>query len=173
MLRKNDGITMLALMVTVIILAILATVTIYTVTPSIKSSRYARDVAQLKVMQVKINQIYEEYRNGDATTKTTIENYGQPIPESQKEEAQGIYKDVEGGNVNGENLGEFNDYRLYNAAYIKGTLDLDGIDKDYIVNIKTRSIISLDSIVNDGEIYHALCEIKNEQYNVPYTNTTP
>ena len=98
-----------------------------------------------------------------------IEEYGSSIEESGKmKEAQIAYNDVTQYNITGEDIGELTDYRYFSKEYIKDTLDIEGIDNDFIINIKTRTVILLYGVEKDQRIYYALCEIENEQYNVNY-----
>lgn len=167
MLKRNQGITMVALVITVMILIILASITTYSGLETARESRYYDTVSQMKVMQTKVNEIYEDYTNGDETVKTQISNYGQSIAASGKgTEAEKAYNSVK--QSNSDVAGNFEDYRYYYASYIKDTLDLDGMDYDFIINIKKRTVILVEGIQKDETTYYALCQIPDEQYNVEY-----
>ena len=135
-------------------------------------SRYYRDVAQLRAMQAEVNRIYEEYKTADETTKAKIDKYGENAKElGNSSSLESLFKVVSSTNVNGDDLGNFDDYKYFDQDFIKKTLDLDGIDKDFIVNLKTRSVICVENIEKSGVVYHSLCQIKGEQYNVKYNNS--
>ena len=92
MLRNNKGITLIILVVTAVVLFILSTVTIQSGLSTTKLSRYYKGVSELKVMQAKVNTLYEEYKNGDETLKKEMENYGDDIStKSNKEDIKMIY----------------------------------------------------------------------------------
>ena len=119
----------------------------------------------MKVMQTKINEMYEDHKSGD----DSIANLGSAIDEissSLKSKAETAIRSVDG------NLNRIEDFRYYSADYIKNTLDVDGVEGDYLVNIKTREVISVDGTKNDGEMYYSLSQIENEQFNVEYVNPT-
>ena len=162
-MRKNKGITLISLIVMIIVIIILASVASRTGLSVIRESKYNRAISEMKIMQTKINEIYEDYKNGDET------QYGAEIPAQVQSKAQTAYNAVNPNNSHPE-VGAFEDYKYYSADYIKNTLDVDGIDGDYLVNIKTRTAISIDGAKNEGTTYYALCQISGEQYNVEYIN---
>ena len=167
--RNNRGVTLIALAAIVTVLFILSTIALQGGFSTMEDSRYMKGIAQLKVMQAEINTLYEEYKNADNETKSKIETYGEDISKKEnRNDIESIYNEVKSTNINEENLGNFSDYRYYSEDFIKNTLDIDGIDKDFIINMKTRTVIALDGIERDKTLYYALCQIKGEQYNVDY-----
>ena len=163
-LRKNDkGITLISLVVMIIIILILATVGTNTGINVIRESKYHRAVSEMKTMQTKINEMYAEYKGGDDSIVTLGSNIDE-VPSSLKSKAEAAIKSVNG------NLNRIEDFRYYSAEYIKNTLDVDGVEGDYLINIKTREVISVDGTKNDGEMYYSLSQIENEQFNVEYIN---
>ena len=165
-MKNNKGITLISLVVMIIIILILVTVGTTAGLDVIRQSKYNRAVAEMKVMQTKINEMYEEYRNGylDATT-LGISLDG--VSSSLRTKIETAYNSVKQANPS---IGELNDFRGYSSNYIKNTLDVDGIEGDYIVNIKTRTAILIKGINSDGVMYYSLCQIETEQFNVEYIN---
>lgn len=162
-MKNNNGITLITLIVMIIITLILASVGTTTGLNVIRQSKYNRAVAEMKAMQTKINEMYAEYRSGDldiTVLGTPISN----LPSSLQTKAETAIESVDG---NTENL---SDYIYYSADDIKNTLDVDGIEGDYLVNIKTRKVISIDGIQNDRMMYYSLSQIEDEQFNVDYIN---
>lgn len=167
MLKNNKGITMVALVITVILLIILASIGISSGLDTAKESRFYNAVAEMKTMQTKVNEIYEEYSNSDETTKNEILRLGQAIADSGKSaDAQKAYNSVQ--QTDSDVAGSLEDYRYYDVSYISDTLGVDGIEHDFIVNIKLRTVILVDGIEKNGSLYYALCQIPDEQYNVEY-----
>ena len=74
-MQKNKGITLIALVTMVIIVLILASVGTTTGLSVIRQSKYNRAVGEMKIMQTKINEMYEEYKSGELN----IDNLGTPI----------------------------------------------------------------------------------------------
>lgn len=163
MMKNNKGITLITLVVMIIIILILASVGTTTGFDVIRQSKYDRAVAEMKAMQTKVNELYEEYRSGDLSA----DNLGTDIPSSLQTKAETAYNSVKQTN---SQIGELNDFRYYSSNYIEDTLDVDGIEDDYLVNIKTREVILIDGTKNDGEMYYSLSQIDDEQFNVEYIN---
>lgn len=167
MLKNNKGITLIALVITIIVLMILVSISVSTGLDTAKESRYYNAISQMKVMQAKVNEFYEEYSNGDETTKNKILEYGQSIADSQKnEQATKAYVSVK--QTDSSVAGNIEDYRYYDVNYINDTLDIDGIDYDFIINIKLRTVILVDGIQRNETTYYSFCQIPGEQYNVQY-----
>lgn len=160
MLKENKGITLIALAVTVLVLLILASIGVSGGIDAIKSSIYYEAVSEIRMLQAKVNEIYEE-------NKTTKKEYGvQANTSDRSSQILQAYSTVKAKNTTGEDIGEINDYRYFSKNYIKETLDLEGIKYDFAVNLKTRTVILIDGFVKDGQICYALCQIEGEQYNV-------
>ena len=163
-LRKNDkGITLISLVVMIIIILILATVGTNTGINVIRESKYHRAVSEMKVMQTKINEIYEEYKGGDESI-VTLGSDIDDVPSSLKSKAETAIRSVDG------NLNHEYDYKYYSSDDIKNTLDLDGVEGDYLVNIKNRNVILIEGTKSDGKTYYSLSQIETEQFNVEYIN---
>jgi len=69
-MKKNKGITLVALVITIVVLLILASVATYSGIEVIKSAKLTAFTTELKIMQTQVNAKYEEnsespYRNGN------------------------------------------------------------------------------------------------------------
>ena len=168
MIRNREGITLVTLTITIIVLIILASVTTYTGFNTIKNARYYNTIAELKTMKAKVDELYEDYQNGDETVRTSILNQGEST-DAKVTELSNSYYVASQNNVSGEDLGNEEDYRYYSNEYITNTLDVDGIDRDFFVNIRTRSVLLVTGIEYQNETYYSLCQIEDEQYGVKYT----
>ncbi len=63
--KYNKGITLIALVITVTILIILASVATHSGIDAIKTSKYTKFVSELKIMQTYVNDLYEKYKNNE------------------------------------------------------------------------------------------------------------
>ena len=164
-MKNNNGITLITLIVMIIITLILASVGTTTGLDVIRQSKYNRAVAEMKAMQTKINEMYAEYRSGDldiTVLGTPISNLPSSLQTKSETALTAIYGSL--SNIN------TSDFKYYSADYIKNTLDVDGVENDYLVNIKTREVVLIDGTKNDGEMYYSLSQIEEEQFNVEYIN---
>ena len=74
MIKNNKGITLIALVVTIIILLILAVTGFYYGDLSVESSKFERLSSQMQTMQLKLNQLYEEKSKIDITGEDVAES---------------------------------------------------------------------------------------------------
>lgn len=167
MLKNNKGITMIALIVTVIALLILASITTYSGIGTVEKSRYYEALSEMKIMQSTVNEWYEYYKHGENSGWDEGEVLAGTGVESQ---ALTAYNSAKKNNLNSEDIGEISDYKYFSIECINEILDIDGIQYDFIININTRTVILIDGIENEGVTYYSLGEIYGEQYNVKYTN---
>ena len=177
MTKDQRGVTLLILTITIIVLIIIASITSNVGVNMIRKANYYKAVSELKAMQVKVNELYEEYKLDN--TKV----FGKEITASMKSKCGDDYNyvqdnlrtdiiDSQGHPLSSMlDVGNFNDYRLFDVDYIKNDLKMDGIDLDFIVNIKTRTVIlvnGVNDIENKNKKYYSLYEIEDEMYNVKY-----
>ena len=73
-MKNEKGVTMVSLVVTIILMVILASVTTYSGIESYKDMKKENYIAQLKVIQEKVNLIAEEYQNWEGKSSTTTIN---------------------------------------------------------------------------------------------------
>ena len=165
MIRRNKGITMISLVITIIVLIILASITTYSGLSTTRDARYYNAIHEMKVMQTKVNELYEENKNAESTDW----DKGVLIANSGKTEACiNAYTIANRNNISESNIGEITDYKYFSKECISDELDIEGIDYDFLINLNTRYVILVDGIERDGVTYYSLGEIDGEQYNVKY-----
>ena len=158
LVKIQKGITLISLAVTIIILLILASVTTYTGINSIESSKLSTFTAEMKIMQIKVNELYQEYKNGDETILTN----GEDITNNSQAK---IALQGAGKNADTETISR---YRLYTLQDISN-LGLDGIkENEFLISIQDRSVISYKGFEYDGTTYYTLDQLPNGLYNVEY-----
>ena len=79
MKKSNEGITLIGLVITITILLILATIAVYSGVGTVHSARLTEFTTELKVMQQKVNELYDSYTNGKTVTINEIEYVGTDI----------------------------------------------------------------------------------------------
>lgn len=175
MLRNNKGITIIALVVTIIVLMILASVTTYTAVQTINDSKYYNAVSQLKLMQMNVNEKYEEYRyiEDDIEKERFKSYYGKGFSSSDNRlttAISAINASIEdNSNLISSKLNQDKEkYRFFSVKYITEQLDIEGITYDFAIDLDTRNVILLDGIERNSKTYYSLCQIEDEQYNVDY-----
>ena len=132
--NKSRGITLIALIITIIILLILAGISTYSGLATIRLSKFTTFKTELKIMQTKVNEWYEEYKNGDNTSLSL----GQEISANPEVEAQA--NKVFTANASG--ITDKEGYKFFSKEEIK-SLGVDGVEQDLFINIEKRQNITV------------------------------
>ena len=162
MLKKDKGITIISLVITVIILVVLGSIATYSGVSTVKESHFYNGVQQMKIMQSKVNEWYEQKKDGN----TTEWDKGQKMNEISNLDqcTKAFYSVKQSGNP-----GKIEKYRYFSKDCITNDLSIDGITYDFMINVENRYVILVDGIERDNKTYYYLGEIDGEQYNVDYT----
>ena len=152
--KRNKGITLISLIVTIIILSILSTIAIYSGNEIIRQAKLNKFTAELKIMQTEINSLYDRYSSGE----TEVLNYGEDL-DSQ---ANYVFSNLDSEIENRD------EYRYYNQYTIENQLGLEQIEGEFYVNVKKRSVISREGLEYEGKVYYTLNQLPNGMYNVEY-----
>ena len=148
-MRKEKGITLIALTITIIILIILASITTYSGISTIKSSKLNRFKQELEIMQSQVNMLYEKY-NTEIEAGQKIE-IGEELINSEEE--------------NNAFLGADETDKTRYRKFTKQTLEelgIEGIEREYLVNISKRKVISLEPFEQDGQVYYTLAQLSDK-----------
>ena len=157
-MKKESGITLISLVITVIVVAILASIATYSGINIINSSKLTVFTTELKIMQSQINNIYQDDNNV---------NLGDEITGTIKEQADIVFAELANDTKTGITSQE--GYKYWSNELIK-ELGIEGVEKDFFVNIQQRSIVSYEGLKYEGKMYYTLSQLPNEMYNVTYEN---
>ena len=133
MKTKENGITLVALVIMIVLLLILASIG-YTVGDStISSAKFTQFKNELKVMQTKVNELNQENKTDD----------GQELTEEQKDilDIQEISDVIYNGKTEEQKAKIKNGFRYVSKNYINETFDLEGVSRDYLVNVEYRYVV--------------------------------
>ena len=135
--KNQKGVTMISLVITIIVLVILSTMVTHTGMSSIRNSRFERFKKELETVQSNVDLWYEKYLD---LTFDEI-SIGIKIP-TEKEESikkqlekmmnQSDQNGLSGLDITTDNL---NRYRYF-GKYEFENLQIDGIENDYIIDVK-------------------------------------
>lgn len=169
MKKSNSGITLVSLVITIIVLLILASITVYSGIGTIRSARLTKFTAELKIMQQKVNELYNSYTNEKSVIVNGIEYVGTDIQNIGKN-PDGIFDENRLEEIFSENESGITDrtgYMYYDTETIQA-LGLEEIEYEFFVNIAKRSVVSIEGF-NDGEKrYYTLEQVPDGVYNVEY-----
>ena len=147
-LKNNKGITLTALIITVILLTIIAGTAVYTGTDVLEDAKEEAFVQELQMIQNAVNNEYSKIENGDLR----YVNYGVDV-----------------------NFDSFTDgtltkgYKKITSTQLKEYFNLNGISQTVYINFLTKDVRSEKGINIDGKQKYSLKQL--EEYNI-ITNDT-
>ena len=184
MKKNNAGITLVSLVITIIVLIILASISVYSGISTVRSAKLTKFTTELKIMQQKVNELYDSYMNNRTVNVNGIEYVGKGQAATETEEAkQGVQKigKVPESIFNTNRLDEIfseegsgitdrTGYRYYDIETIQA-LGLEDMEYEFFVNVETRSVVSIEGFNDYGKTYYTLDQVPNGMYNVDYDPT--
>ena len=150
-MKKNNskGITLISLTVSIIILLIIASITTYAGISTIKSSRIEKFKTELEIMEAEVNLLYEKHKDEENI------NIGKDISESGKlAQAQEAFEAVGVSDTSG--------YKFFDTETMS-SLGIEGVEDEYLVNIKEKEVINLKGIEVEGNICYNLQQITGKE----------
>ena len=172
---NSKGITLIALVITIIVLLILASVATYSGIDVIRSSKFTAFTTEMKIMQTEVNNLYNQWKNGEIAIDETTGNItntadnstiGKDLTYNSDVEDQANYVLVEVLSL-GDNLSSLTGYKYFDQETIQN-LGIEAVKGEFFINIKTRNVVSYDGIEYDGEWYYTLEQLPDGLYNVDY-----
>lgn len=166
MKTKENGVTLIALVITIILILILASLGTTIGTETINSTAFTQFKAELKIMQDKVNELNQENinkTNNGRELGTDEKNEIFSIPEISK-----IIFDSESTEEEKNNIKD--GFRYLSKGDISDKFGLDGIKRDYVINIEYRYVIYPYGFEYEGNKYYMIDQIDGEIYNVRYHN---
>ena len=153
--KKEKGITLISLVITITVLIILASIATYSGINVIKQSKLNKFTAEMKIMQTEVNSLYDRYMSGEESVLGT-----------------GKELDSEANNVfttNASGITDSSGYRYYDRGTIE-SLGIKEVEEEFYVNVEKRSVISRLGIEYEGKKYYTLAQLPDGLYNVEYDN---
>ena len=159
---KEKGVTLIALVTTIVVLLILASVGFTSGTEAINFASFSQFKNELKVLQTKVNELNQ---NDEI-------NVGTELTEKQKEilNTKTISEIIYNGKSEEEKNKIQEGFRYCNSEYIKNYFNLDSVKRDYIINVEYRYVIYSDGFNYKGTTYYMVNQIDNGLYNVQYND---
>ncbi len=176
--NNKKGITLITLIITIIVLLILAGIATYSGSEIIKTANLTSFTTQMKIMQTQVNELYQKYKDNDKVKIDEITYYGKEnndeeektilkIGEQLKNDQKQLLERLSNDESSGVESSSIEGYRYWNKDLIQD-LKIEGIDREFLVNISKRSIVSCEGLKYDDNIYYTLEQIPNNLYNVQY-----
>jgi len=157
---NNKGITLIALIITIVVMLIIIGVTVNTSLNALNKTKLRGFYTQLEYVQKRIDDIAstnESYINSNGN-KVYLKEQGTVLKSAQKTNLQNIL------NTEGMGLGlSVSTFRYFTKEQLESVLGLSDIDYDVFVDFNSRTVIAEDGIKIGGKTYHIL---KNSVYFV-------
>ena len=160
-IANSKGVTLIALVITVIVLLILASIATYSGMDIIESSKLNTFTAEMKIMQTQVNSLYDKWQRGEVDINTLGESldYNPENPEVS-EQANKVLKDE-------LFIDDISGYRYYNKETIQD-LGIEGVKQEFFINVEQREVVSYKGLKYDGDMYYTLIQLPDGLYNVDY-----
>ena len=146
-IRNDKGITLIALIITIILMLILVSVGAYNGIESYKNAKVTNFVTQMQLIQEKVDQI----------------SYQEGIQLGTEVQANTSTSNLITSVISSENLQNTDplDWRYFSKQDLSKTLNIDNIQDEIVINFQTREVVSINGVEYKGTIHHT-------QYTLPY-----
>ncbi len=162
-MRKEVGITMVALIITILLMVILITATVNYGVNSLSTIKFQNFKYELEQVQGKVDTIYEKIKLGE----TDYFMIGANVTDN--EEAENVLQMTRG--INYSNILDsqkdnyyyqdvYTYYRYLTQYEIQDLLDISSEPGDMLINFKTRDVISVQGFTFDERTYYSLSQMK-------------
>lgn len=151
--KGEKGITLIMIIIMVVIMLILVSVTTYTGLNTYKTAKITKFVAQMQIIQKKVDEICEQHKGAELITY--IENIGS-IPESTEFPATEI-RSIMGEAYYNQHI----EYLIYLNSESFETLAIEEIEDRIVVNFATREVINITGVEDENG------NRKYTQYDLP------
>lgn len=150
-MKREEGITLVALIITIIVMIILASVSIKSGTESLDSTRLEGFYTQLELVQKRVDDIAvtnESYIDSDGNI-IYLKDTGKALTDTQKTSLQNI--------ITLENLEvDATDFRYFTVEDVENILDLSEIEYNLFIDFDNRIIVAEDGITIGNKTYYVL-----------------
>ena len=156
-MKQEKGITLVALVITVLVMSILAGTAISSGRSIIDSNKVMAFIQELKVVQSEVNVIVEKQKQGN----TSYDAIGIEVSRLDTETMTKLVK----GPLQGKTAEEIIDFKYYRVSDLQ-QMGIENVNQSVLINLKTREVISVNGIEDAGKMCYKLEDFPSESYNV-------
>ena len=150
--ENKKGITLVAVIITVILMLILVSVITFEGIDSYKTSKVIKFVTEMQLLQAKVDDLVK------TTNLEELNNLGLEITTNEQKNAiNSAYNNQE---ITANDIGK---YRFFTIDNILNELDVDNVQSEIMVNFETREIVSLKGTEYKGKTYYTQYKLPNGQ----------
>ena len=168
-MKNKKGVTLISLVVTIVVLSILISVATISGVSVLQSSKLTAFTTKMKIMQSKVNELYEKSSNNETITVGSTSYTGDGIKKVGKK-----IENEEYIKILTDELGytSVNNYKYWDNDTIND-LGIEGLDKNdnFLVDISSRSVVSCTGFKYKGNTFYTLEQLPDSLYNVGYSKS--
>ena len=163
-LTNEKGVTLQALIITIVLLLILTSIGATAGTSALEYSKYSKLKTELQLLQTKVNELNE---NNDSSKGQDLNN----APNAQKEilEKEEVKSIIYKGKEDKKDEVK-NGFKFFSVSEIKSDFDLSGIERSYLINVDYRYVVSCEGFKYKNVTYYMIDQMDDGMYNVEYHN---
>ena len=154
-MKEKKGVTLIALVITIIIIMILSSIAIYSGASTIRYVNFNKAKSEIQVIQSYVNQWYKEYQEAE-DKNIFLGDYGELIEtaiENDKCTQEQIDNAFAEGGITDDN--KKSNYKFFSASFLKEKIGLDA-SFDYLISIKDRNTILYNGVIYNKKPYYIL-----------------
>lgn len=170
-MKKNErGITLIALIITVIVMVVLVSTGIKYGSYSIQEAKLKNYTYAMQQIQGRVDSIYEKMKMEQEPNYIKLNTQTMGVNVSGVPSAKETLLNERGIDYNGENQNDKNlypiegltIYRYFSKEDLTRLLDIKEPQVDVIINFKTRDVISVEGFKYEQDTYHSLNDITSK-----------
>ena len=146
-MKNNNGITLIIVIMTVILLTILMGLIITSSIDTYYSSKFVSFETNIKLIQKKVDMALEE--------RIDYETLGQPLNDEQKAKLAEIIANDNNNMISTEDP-TAETLRYFSSNDIKEDFELSDIRGEFVINFANREVISLEGAEKDNVMYYTI-----------------
>ena len=143
MIKKNKGITLISLVITIIVLLIIVSVSTASGIGAVRYMKFNNAKTQFQVIQSQVNSWYEEAKDNPDVLTYGTENLNTL-------DVKTVSDTINYGTGSNDATG----YRYFSSNDITDKFDIDGISHDFLINISTRTVLLYGGITYQNKKYY-------------------
>lgn len=151
MLRKENGVTFILLVITMFVLVILGTAAAAAGISTYKESKVKLYLKEMDAIKEKVS-LYAE--KAEINNDLDLAKLGSPAKDTT------TAKDVLDKVIGASEI-DYDDYRYLTSSVVSSELGLENAQKDIIINIKTQKVYTIIPIQYNNELFYSADDLRD------------
>lgn len=144
-MKKNRGITLITLIITVVLLTIIGGVSAYYGINTYEESKVIRFETNMKILQKKVDLVLEEGKN--------YMELGLSLTDEQRQTLSNIISQDVNNYIETTDAAS-SKLRYFSSSEIQKDFDIDNINENVVINFENREVISLNGVSKNGTTHY-------------------